>query len=158
VAGLFLPTAAQPFCDCWKRSEELVQNTPDIPVVIVNTVQGEVDKKGERGRPTTCSNCQSAVRSSCQQIMFESWAGAFLKHVRAADPLYKHQQWISTHPNASAPEVWAGSCLQGVPAAAGFLGGSSSTVDLATAAGFGGLQKNPRFSGLGDVPLSKVTE
>jgi hypothetical protein len=61
VAGLFLPTAAQPFCDCWKRSEELVQNTPDIPVVIVNTVQGEVDKKGER---TACSTQQQ----SCLQL------------------------------------------------------------------------------------------
>ncbi|GFH10921.1 adenylate kinase, partial [Haematococcus lacustris] len=32
--GLMLPPAAQPFLDAWKRPEELVQNVPNLPVVL----------------------------------------------------------------------------------------------------------------------------
>lgn len=31
--GLSLPPAAEPFCDAWKRAEELLQGSPNVPMV-----------------------------------------------------------------------------------------------------------------------------
>lgn len=31
--GLSLPSAAEPFCDAWKRAEELLQGLPAVPMV-----------------------------------------------------------------------------------------------------------------------------
>lgn len=33
LLGLSLPTAAWPFCDAWKRAEELLQGLPAVPMV-----------------------------------------------------------------------------------------------------------------------------
>lgn len=47
--GTALPPASQPFCDAWKRSEELLHGAPNVPMVCLKPAV-ETDKKGDGTR------------------------------------------------------------------------------------------------------------
>lgn len=56
--GLSLPPAAEPFCDAWKRADELLQGSPAVPMVCLKPAVAGADastttaadvKKGVRG-------------------------------------------------------------------------------------------------------------
>lgn len=52
--GLVLPPETQPYLDTWKRPEELVQNMPNIPVVMTKAAAAAADAKGQQQRACTC--------------------------------------------------------------------------------------------------------
>lgn len=46
--GLSLPTVAVPFCDAWKRTEELLQGLPAVPMVCLRpAAPGEMPTPGD---------------------------------------------------------------------------------------------------------------
>lgn len=47
--GTALPPASQPFCDAWKRSEELLHGAPNVPMVCLKPA-ADADKKGDGTR------------------------------------------------------------------------------------------------------------
>lgn len=51
--GLSLPPAAGPFCDAWKRSEELLQGLPAVPMVCL--------RPAAAGDPSPAENTKKGV-------------------------------------------------------------------------------------------------
>jgi hypothetical protein len=52
--GTALPAASQPFCDAWKRAEELLHGAPNVPMVCLKPA-AETDKKGDEA--ASCGSC-----------------------------------------------------------------------------------------------------
>jgi hypothetical protein len=51
IAGTVLPPETQPYLDAWKRPEELVQNMPNLPIVLTIPVAPPPDANDKKGRP-----------------------------------------------------------------------------------------------------------
>jgi hypothetical protein len=50
IAGTVLPPETQPYLDAWKRPEELVQNMPNLPIVLTVPVAPPPEATDKKGR------------------------------------------------------------------------------------------------------------